>query len=541
MNGLLFDNQCPVLPIDLGRADVACFVGLARFVGGATIPSTVQDWLKSQGWLNPRQNGGRNIAQLEDVPVPVENYAGFTAMFADASTGNGTDYLAATVRTFFAQGAKRCYVVRVGDPLPAVPPTDPTGLKQYNQAKKAALQAVQIGNDHQSSDPATWHGIGHLAGLTDVSFLLTPDLPLLSASQPSKTLGAMPNPPSGPEQFVECSNADLTPQTFVTNTLSAPRLSSGDYGAWAGYVQNIVQYLSGGVNGSEPHLREIQFVAAFPLPQDVDIATAQVNPSSAALAQDIHNVIRQYLPETTAPSSLPPNLSTAFLQLAYPWLKTAPSPALLESLEPPDGALAGLLARNALKRGAFTCAIKTTPSEIYDVYPTLPARETRVPTAPLTWGDNSFKPLIERLSLFGFTPAGMNLLSDVTTYPGEDYRSAAVNRLVMVICRAARRMGEHAMFEQNGPALWGRVQRTLQRLMTRLWTLNALEGATVQKAFSVRCDESTMTQNARDNGQSVAIVTFTVAGTIELIRITLALQTGSASAQEVASAFAEVG
>ena len=84
----------------------------------------------------------------------------------------------------------------------------------------------------------------------------------------------------------------------------------------------------------------------------------------------------------------------------------------------------------------------------------LPAQDTQVPRQPLVWGDNSLtKPLIIRLSLFGFTPAGLRLLSDVTAYPGEAYRPACVHRLVSVISRAARQLGERIVFA----AEWSRA------------------------------------------------------------------------------------
>ncbi len=68
-----------------------------------------------------------------------------------------------------------------------------------------------------------------------------------------------------------------------------------------------------------------------------------------------------------------------FCSLSYPWLKTTGSHVLNESLEPPDGALVGLLARNALTRGAFQDATKIVPAEIFDLWPSLPA--TRDPDA----------------------------------------------------------------------------------------------------------------------------------------------------------------
>jgi phage tail sheath protein FI len=73
--------------------------------------------------------------------------------------------------------------------------------------------------------------------------------------------------------------------------------------------------------------------------------------------------------------------------------------------------------------------------------------------------------------------------------------------------------------------LWGRLTRALQTLLTTAWSLGALDGATPADAFSVRCDASTMTQNDLDNGRLVAEIMFTAAATIELIRVTLALET----------------
>jgi hypothetical protein len=272
-------------------------------------------------------------------------------------------------------------------------------------------------------------------------------------------------------------------------------------------------------------------VAAFPLPQNSSVAAASEH-STASLIQDIRDVVAAQMPEV---GGLDAGISTAFLQLAYPWLKTTGSHVLLEGLEPPDGALTGILARNALTRGTFTNATKVAPSEIFDVSPVLPAQETTVSATPLTWGDNSPKPLIERLSLFGFTPTGLALLSDVTAYAGESYRSGRIHRLVAVILRAARRLGEEVVFQSNGPLLWGRVRTFLGQLMIRLWQLDALNGATIADAFSVRCDRSTMTQNDLDNGRLVAEVSFNAAATIEVIRVTLALETSGTSAQSIAA------
>jgi hypothetical protein len=533
MSRVIFDNQPAAPQLNPGRADIACFVGLVRVLPAATVPAGMASWLRSLGYSNSQ------IATITNIPILLESYVGFTSIFDDGSSRAyfGTDYVATAIRSFFAQGGKRCYVVRVGDPVTAT---------ETPQQKTSKLKALLPGATYAPDNARSWTGVGILSALEDVSFLATPDLPILCASSRDGATGQLPAKPSGPEEFVECSQGDITPQQYRTFPTPAPRLKSADYATWAKSIATILNYLAGGSITNQLHLREIQFVAAFPIPQDLDPAAAAEVPSSAEIAQDIHQVIAAQMPEIVPPEGMviSGNISSAFLQLSYPWLKTSGSGVLLESLEPPDGVLIGLLARNALTRGTFTSATKIVPAEVYDVQPALPAQEMKSSAQPLIWGPNSPtvppEALIERISLFGFTPSGLRLLSDVTAYPGESYRPASVNRLVNVICRAARRMGESALFQTNGPALWGRVQRFLQNLLTRLWTLNALSGASVQDAFTVRCDRTTMTQNDLDNGRLIAEITFTAAATIETINVKLAMETSGVSVQEITANLAEV-
>jgi hypothetical protein len=538
MSRVIFNNQPAPPVIDTGRADVACFVGLVRLVAGAAMPATLAKWLTTLGYTN--QPGGPRFttqaAALTQVPLMIESYRAFTALFDDGSSGGGygTDYVAAAIRSFFAQGGKRCYVVRTGDPL------DPADAGPGQAAK---LQGLLLNPLYDTGDASTWTGIGALAALEEVSYVATPDLPALCASEPVGAAGQPPVIPAGPQQFTPCTQGQMVPRQQVTFPAAAPRLALADYRTWAKSVASILNYLSGGALTHQLHLHEMQYVAAFPMPQELDVATASEHPSAVAIAQDLQGILHQYLPETVEPSIVSPyppfNLSSCFLQLAYPWLKTSGSGTLLEELEPPDGVLAGLLARNALTRGAFTSATKVMPSEVYDVQPPLPSPELQSATTALRWGPGAAqKALIERVSLFGPTPAGFQLLSDVTAYPGESYRAGAVNRLVNVICRAARMIGETSVFENNGPALWGKITRALNTLMLDAWAHGALDGASPAQAFSVRCDRSTMTQNDLDNGRLVALVTFTAAAIVETITVTLAMETTGTSAQAIASAAA---
>ena len=98
------------------------------------------------------------------------------------------------------------------------------------------------------------------------------------------------------------------------------------------------------------------------------------------LAQDVHNVISGQMPENIRPDDPTAGGPGTFDRVPAVVLSVAQDHRLRhvlnESLEPPDGALVGMLARNALTRGAFMDATKIVPAEIFDVWPSLPAQET---------------------------------------------------------------------------------------------------------------------------------------------------------------------
>src|SRR5215207_1891639 len=135
------------------RADVALFAGFVprrKDENGVPtpIPNSLLRWLGERGWLDYRYLDARGVVvkdfprgispyakpddvidDLRNLPVVVDSWAVFDALFAwDARQLTpesefladglvGDTYLGAAVRAFFAQGGRKCYVVRVGDPF----------------------------------------------------------------------------------------------------------------------------------------------------------------------------------------------------------------------------------------------------------------------------------------------------------------------------------------------------------------------------------------------------------------------------------------
>jgi phage tail sheath protein FI len=63
-----------------------------------------------------------------------------------------------------------------------------------------------------------------------------------------------------------------------------------------------------------------------------------------------------------------------------------------------------------------------------------------------------------------------------------------------------------AVFEPNGELLWGNVRRTIEDFLLNEWTMGALLGDKPERAYFVKCDRSTMTQNDLDNGRLVCLI-----------------------------------
>ena len=508
MNGVVFEVQSPVVRSDPNRADIACFIGFVRRRSSTAIPPELRQWLIEQGWWDG-PHARRSARNLLDVPVPIDSWETFDRLFAweyrrlDTRRHEGITYLGAAVRSFFAQGGRKCYVIRLGAPwrLSVARSRRMARIPRMIPGYPNRVDAIPIDRD-------TWRGAGHLFGLPDVSMVCLPDL-CDAVGLEGRRPRNVDEPPVPEEMFVECSTREpVFPRDLTRARLfPAPRCNASAYADWAAAVNLLVRM----IRDSRPRL-EVQAIAAVPIPED-----------GSTIAADM----RRFLVETGGflshpPEARPTGLASAFLQLLYPWTRTAGSARLPEGLESPEGVAAGLLARNALTRGAYRSA---APLPLGDVHDVLPAVSLDQLTAGAR-GTARERALHHRVSVLANTPAGPRMISDVTTSRVEAYRPASVNRLVSLVIRAARRLGDEATFESSGERVWGDLRDRLSAMFLGLLRAGALRGKTAAEAFSVRCDRSTMTQNDIDNGRTVVDIQFAPTVPVEQIRVVLALDEG---------------
>lgn len=495
MSTLVFESSARAPRSAPERADVACFVGLAPRRPGTPVPADIQRWLAEQGWSSSDQ------ALLADVPVPVERWETYTQLFEPAPA---TTYLGAAVRSFFAQGGRKCYVVRAGNPWPA---------GSSRTVRLSWLPKLLRGQGTQPAaspeDRGTWHGAAHVFGLPDVSFLALPDLAATVAADEQPPAPPMVAVPTGREPFVECSHTQLPPEVAPVTGV-APRCDVTGYQHWADFLERVLALL-------RRHARHVQLVSAIPLPlpkeQVVDGAGrrfgAVESPYSFLLATGVL-----------------PRLQSAFLQLVYPWVQTPGSVRLPEGLESPEGVLTGVLARNTLLQGTFRSALGQELAQVQALYPLL---ERSIPLArPPSAIQAPALSFQERVSLLGVSPRGPKVLSDVTTSPSATWRQAGLNRLFSVLVRAVSRVGLELLFEPSSERTWRALVRRLETTLVALWEVGALRGANPREAFRVRCDRTTMSQADIDAGRLVAELELDAAPAIERIRITLTVAEGGA-------------
>ena len=485
------------------RTDIACFVGYVERRAGALPPQVAAD-LRAAGWIDgPWRRTEAQLRTLEHLPVTIDSWEAFDRLFdwrsrplSPAGSAACATYLGAAVRAFFSHGGRRAIVVRVGDPWPYL---EGPGLRAANRAARIRALVPTVGGGlppFDSTDPRTWRGLQHLYGLGDASLVCLPDLADACASDPPSPDAALPLEPVS-EGFVECSEDEPEPPADrALRRLQAPRCDAGGLAAWAGAIGAGRDFLV-------RHRRDLLLVAALPLLSD---PAAQRDPlryleGGRILAADGD--------EAAAASS-------AFVQLAYPWLSARTSVDLPQLLEPPDGALAGSIAAGALARGTFRSVAGTQ-------LPTVTKTDPEV-----SWGlavDTPWTRLAERVCLIARQPDGWALQSDVTTSPDQAWRAGGVSRMLASLVRAARATGETDLFDANGPALWTRVRRHLEALLTAYWQEGGLGGASPDEAFEVRCDRTTMTQHDLDAGRVVAKITVLPVAAIERITVVLALTT----------------
>ena len=178
----------------------------------------------------------------------------------------------------------------------------------------------------------------------------------------------------------------------------------------------------------------------------------------------------------------------------YPWVKILDPITRKEIVLPPSGFVAGIYARNDIERAVWKAPANEVVNGAIGFELMLNKAQQEVLNPE---GINCFR---------YFEGRGMRLWGARTMSSDPEWKYVNVRRYFAYLEHSIDKGTQWAVFEPNGERLWANVRRTIEDFLFNEWQMGALLGDKPEKAYFVRCDRSTMTQNDLDNGRLVCLI-----------------------------------
>jgi phage tail sheath protein FI len=214
---------------------------------------------------------------------------------------------------------------------------------------------------------------------------------------------------------------------------------------------------------------------------------------------------------------------TRYAALYYPWL-TVPEPRPVNVTDirqlaiPPSGHVIGIYARVDNTRGVHKAPANEVVRGITGLTRKINQREHDV-----------LNPVgIDALRDFRDGNRGLRVWGARCITSDSDWKYVNVRRLLIFIEASIDRGLQWAVFEPNAEPLWARVRRAITNFLTVVWRNGALEGTSVEQAFFVKCDRTTMTQTDIDNGRLICVIGVAPVKPAEFVIIRIGLWTADA-------------
>jgi hypothetical protein len=163
-----------------------------------------------------------------------------------------------------------------------------------------------------------------------------------------------------------------------------------------------------------------------------------------------------------------------FGALYHPWLFTLEEAMVGSPIcrNPPDGAIAGVIAQRAFSRGAWIAPANVPLRAVVALTPSI--------------GRAAWQSLQDaQVNLIRQEPQGFLSLGEDTLSPDSDLMPIHVRRLLSLLRRAALELGATYVFEPNGGALRRMMQRGFEGLLGRMFARGAFAGRSESDSFQV--------------------------------------------------------
>jgi uncharacterized protein len=174
--------------------------------------------------------------------------------------------------------------------------------------------------------------------------------------------------------------------------------------------------------------------------------------------------------------------------LYWPWISVFDETTKKVTYVPPSGHVMGAIARTDTDRGVH-----------------------KAPANEVLRGALGLRYSLTRNEQALMNPRGINVIRDLddmgirvygarTLSEDKEWKYLNVRRLFQVIKQSVTNGTEWVVFEPNDQRLWGDIERNIRAYLKVLWNNHALQGATPEEAFYVKCDGTTNPQENIDLG-----------------------------------------
>lgn len=185
-------------------------------------------------------------------------------------------------------------------------------------------------------------------------------------------------------------------------------------------------------------------------------------------------------------------VSKEYSAVFYPQIKYVES-GIKKSMGP-SGMIAGLIARIDSTRGVWKApaGIEATLTGVVDLQVNLTDRENGV--------YNKLGVNCLRIFPNGFVNWGARTMAGFDDNSETEWKYIPIRRLALFIEESLYRGTKWVVFEPNDEPLWAKIRLNIGAFMMSLFREGAFQGTTPDKAFYVKCDRETTTQDDRNKG-----------------------------------------
>ena len=207
----------------------------------------------------------------------------------------------------------------------------------------------------------------------------------------------------------------------------------------------------------------------------------------------------------------------------FPWLKMLdPTGISSEPIDvPPSGYVAGMYAQIDSKRGVWKA-----PAGIEAMLGGAVGLVTNL--TDIQHGNLNQNP-ISVCALRKFPGSGLVIWGSRTMSSDPEYKYIPVRRMAIMLRVSIFAGIQWAVFEPNDEDLWSQLRMNINSFMMTLFRKGAFQGATPSKAFFVKCDNETTTQDDIDLGIVNVLIGFAPLKPAEFVIVKISQKAGQSS------------